>query len=267
MPGIQNGRVCTLWRCNDKILGLGGFWSAPPLCLGRHGTAGRKGLLTMFSRRKRISLWGTLLALVLYAIFTLTFHTSRILSVVHSADPESVFPLVGQSRQEVLSAYPQCRESAPFSDILTEKGYSCLCLEEVPYVSGTPHLDENGVQYEGRIPATLHFLMDENDRVAAAAYYVEAEDPEQGISFFKEGRNRYRISGDTYMYADSVPSASLPSKEDYEGLSSLGATSIFALAQENGGVKLSIAYIQKPSSSLYFIACHDSSLLLRDFLL
>ena len=221
----------------------------------------------MFSRRKRISLWGTLLALVFYVIFTLTLSASRMLSVVHSTDPESVFPLVGQSRQDVLAAYPQCRESAPFSGILAEKGYACLCLEEVPYVSGTPHLDENGVQYEGRIPATLYFLMDGNDRVAAAAYYVEAEDPEQGISFFKEGRNRYHIPGEAYMYADSVPSASLPSKEDYQGLSSLGATSIFALAQETGGVKLSIAYIQKPDSSLYFIACHDNGLLLRDFLL
>lgn len=221
----------------------------------------------MFSRRKHISLWGTLLILMLYAIFMLTPPASRMLSAVHSADPKSVFPLVGQSRQDVLSAYPQCRESAPFSSILSKKGYACLCLEEVPYVSGTPHLDENGVQYEGRIPATLHFLMDENDRVVAAAYYVKAEDPEQGISFFKEGRNRYHLPGDTYMYADSVPSASLPSKEDYQGLSSLGATSIFALAQENGGIKLSTAYIQSPDSSLFFIACHDSALLLRDFLL
>ena len=114
MPGIQNGRVCTLWRCNDKILGLGGFWSAPPLCLGQHGTAGRKGLLTMFSRRKRISLWGTLLALVLYAVFTLTLHTSRILSVVHSADPESVFPLWGSRARMSYRPIPNAGKARLF---------------------------------------------------------------------------------------------------------------------------------------------------------
>lgn len=137
----------------------------------------------MYSRKKRLSLWSTLLVLFLSVLLSMTARTSRVLDVVHSADPESVFSFVGQTRQNVLEAYPQCQESEPWSTILSEKGYACLCIEDVPYVMGTPHLDKSGVQYEGRIPATLHFLMDENDRVAAAAYYVEAEDPEKGISF------------------------------------------------------------------------------------
>ena len=221
----------------------------------------------MYSRKKRLSLWSTLLVLFLSVLLSMTARTSRVLDVVHSADPESVFSFVGQTRQNVLEAYPQCQKSEPWSTILSEKGYACLCIEDVPYVMGTPHLDKSGVQYEGRIPATLHFLMDENDRVAAAAYYVEAEDPEKGISFFKEGQLRYNIPGDTYMYASNVPSALQPSKEDYQGRSSLGAETIIANAQESDGVKLSIAYIRMPDSSLYFIACHDNDLLLRDFLL
>ena len=88
----------------------------------------------MYSRKKRLSLWSTLLVLFLSVLLSMTARTSRVLDVVHSADPESVFSFVGQTRQNVLEAYPQCQESEPWSTILSEKGYACLCIEDVPYV-------------------------------------------------------------------------------------------------------------------------------------
>ena len=81
-----------------------------------------KGAMRMYSRKKRLSLWSTLLVLFLSVLLSMTARTSRVLDVVHSADPESVFSFVGQTRQNVLEAYPQCQESEPWSTILSEKG-------------------------------------------------------------------------------------------------------------------------------------------------
>ena len=66
--------------------------------------------MRMYSRKKRLSLWSTLLVLFLSVLLSMTARTSRVLDVVHSADPESVFSFVGQTRQNVLEAYPQCQE-------------------------------------------------------------------------------------------------------------------------------------------------------------